>query len=112
MKNEVTIDDFAKLDLRIGLVQKAERKEGSEKLIRLSVDFGDLGIKTIFTALYPLFTPEEFENNSYVFIVNLPPRKMMDEESQGMILASEGDEDGRPIPLIPSATTKPGSKIR
>lgn len=41
-----------------------------------------------------------------------PPRKMMDEESQGMILASEGDEDGRPIPLIPSATTKPGSKIR
>jgi methionyl-tRNA synthetase len=110
MKDIITIDDFAKLDLRVGLVTKAERKEGSEKLIRLTVDFGDEGIKTIFTALYPLFEPVEFVNNSYIFIVNLAPRKMMDEESQGMILAAEGKD--RPIPIIPSEMTVAGSFIR
>ncbi len=112
MKDIVTIDDFAKLDLRVGLVTKAERKEGSEKLIRLSVDFGDEGVKTIFTALYPMFEPEEFADKSFIFIVNLAPRKMMDEESQGMILAAEGKDGGRPVPLIPSSTTLPGSSIR
>ncbi len=112
MKEIVTIDDFAKLDFRVGYVKEAVRKEGSEKLIRLSVDFGKEGVRTIFTALYPLFTPEEFVNKSFIFIVNLAPRKMMDEESQGMILAAEGEEGGRPVPLIPSSDTPPGSSIR
>jgi len=110
MKDVITIDDFAKLDLRVGHVTKAERKEGSDKLIRLTVDFGEEGIKTIFTALYPLFEPDEFVNNSYIFIVNLPPRKMMDEVSEGMILAAEGEN--RPVPITPSEKTKPGSFIR
>lgn len=112
MKDTVTIDDFTKLDLRVGYVKEAIRKEGSEKLIRLSVDFGEEGVRTIFTALYPLFTPEEFANKSFIFIVNLAPRRMMDEESQGMILAAEGKDGGRPVPLVPSTDTLPGSPIR
>jgi methionine--tRNA ligase beta chain len=112
MKDIVTIDDFAKLDLRVGFVKQAERKEGSDKLIRLTVDFGDEGVKTIFTALYPMFEPDEFVNKSFIFIINLAPRKMMDEESQGMILASEGENGTRPVPLIPSTSTNPGSPIR
>ena len=96
----------------MGLVKEAIRKEGSEKLIRLTVDFGDEGTRTIFTALYPLFQPEEFVNKQYIFVFNLAPRKMMDEESQGMIMAAEGPEGTRPVPLIPSVDTKPGSPIR
>jgi methionine--tRNA ligase beta chain len=112
MKPEVTIDDFAKLDLRVGLVKQAERKEGSEKLIRLTVDFGEEGTRTIFTALYPLFEPEEFVNKQFIFVFNLAPRKMMDEISQGMIMAAEGPEGTRPVPLVPSVETIPGSPIR
>lgn len=112
MKDIVTIDDFAKIDLRVGQVKEAMRKEGSEKLIRLTVDFGEEGIRTIFTALYPLFTPEEFAGKNFIFIVNLAPRKMMDEESQGMILAAEGKDGGRPVPLVPSSDAFPGSPIR
>src|SRR5438270_13031723 len=99
MKDIVTIDDFAKLDLRAGTVIKAERKEGSEKLIRLTVDFGE-ETRTIFTALYPIYEPEFFQDKQFVFIFNLQPRKMMDEESQGMFLAFDSE---KPIPLVPSS---------
>lgn len=112
MKELISIDDFAKLELRVGLVKAAERKEGSDKLIRLTVDFGEEGTRTIFTGLYPLFEPEEFVHNKYIFVFNLQPRKMMGEESQGMILAAEGKENSRPVPLIPSSETEPGALIR
>ena len=112
MKPEITIEDFAKLDLRVGTVNEATRKEGSEKLIRLTVDFGEEGTRTIFTALYPLFQPEEFLNKQFIFVFNLAPRKMMDEFSQGMIMAAEGPEGTRPIPLIPMVEAPDGSAIR
>lgn len=112
MKDLITIDEFAKIDLRVGLVKQAERKEGSDKLIRLTVDFGEEGERIIFTGLYPMFEPEEFVNKQFIFVFNLAPRKMMDEMSQGMIVAAEGGENARPIPLIPSAEAEPGSPIR
>ncbi|CAN5161126.1 hypothetical protein BH09PAT1_BH09PAT1_3890 [soil metagenome] len=112
MKELITIVDFAKLDLRVGHVKEAVRKEGSEKLIRLTVDFGEAGMRTIFTALYPLFQPEEFLNKQFVFVFNRAPRKMMDEESQGMIMAAEGPDGSRPVPLVPIIETTKGSPIR
>ncbi len=104
----ITIDDFAKVEMRVGLVVNSTNKEGSEKLIKLVVDFGDEQ-RTIFTGIRTYgFTPEDFLNKKFLFVTNLEYRKMIDEESQGMILAV-GDEK----PIFVSAENLPvGSKVR
>lgn len=105
----ITINDFAKVEMRVGLVTEAINKEGSEKLIRLTVSFGD-ELRTIFTGVRQFgYTPEDFLNKKFLFVTNLEYRKMMDEESQGMILAVDGADK----PLFLSAEGLPvGAKIR
>ncbi|MBI5448930.1 tryptophan--tRNA ligase [Candidatus Gottesmanbacteria bacterium] len=96
----ITIDEFTKVELRVGKVIEATNKERSEKLIRLVVEFGPAFAKSygeakriIFTGVRGFgYTPADFLNKQFFFITNLAPRKMMDEESQGMILAVDGDE--------------------
>lgn len=104
----ITIDDFAKVEIRVGLVTEATNKEGSEKLIKLIVDFGSEQ-RTIFTGVRGFgYTPEDFLNKKFLFVTNLEYRKMMDEESQGMILAVGDDK-----PVFVSVDELPiGSKIR
>lgn len=109
MKPIIPFTDFDKVDLRVGKVIACERKEGSEKLLRLTVDFGEEGTKNIFSGIYPYFQPEDMVNNMYIFVLNLEPRKMMGEESQGMLLAADGE---KPNPLIPQYEAQPGAKIR
>lgn len=142
IKSTVTIQDFAKLEMRVGKVLTATNKEGSEKLIRLVVDFGvkDRGnkgnkgeereMRIIFTGVRGFgYTPEDFKGKQFFFITNLAPRKMMDEESQGMIMAASNaadaagavdgdpsppaDGSGQSKPLFLSADGMPvGAKIR
>lgn len=104
----ITIDDFAKVEIKVGLVTEAINKEGSEKLIRLTVDFGT-ETRIIFTAVRTYgYTPEDFLNKKFLFVTNLEYKKIMDEESQGMILAV-GDER----PLFVKANRLPiGSRVR
>lgn len=104
----ITIDDFAKIEIRVGLVKEAINKEGSEKLICLTVDFGN-ETRTIFTGVRSYgFVPEDFLNKKFLFVTNLEYRKMMDEESQGMILAVGEDK-----PIFVSASKLPiGSRVR
>ena len=108
MKPTVTFEDFDKLDLQIGKVVECTKKEGSEKLLRLVVDFGEEK-KTIFSGIAKFYTPDEILNKSFVFIVNLAPRKMMDEFSEGMLLCTN---DEKPIPLAPIEESNIGSSIR
>lgn len=115
----ITIDEFARLEQRVGKVVKAENKEGSDKLIRLTVNFGTFGQKIIFTGVRPFgYTPEDFADKQFLFVTNLAPRKMMGEESQGMILAVDGEElpfgeHGIKKPIfIPAEGMPPGAKIR
>lgn len=83
----ISIDDFSKIEIKVGLVTEAINKEGSEKLIKLTVSFGEES-RTIFTGVRTFgYTPEDFLNKKFLFVTNLEYRKMMDEESQGMILA-------------------------
>jgi methionine--tRNA ligase beta chain len=106
----ITIDDFAKVEMRVGLVEEATNKEGSEKLIRLVVDFGNEK-KIIFTAVRPFgFTPEFFINKKFLFLTNLVYKKIMDEESQGMILATDGPNG--PIFIEPGGDSVVGAGIR
>ncbi len=112
----ITIDDFARVEMRVGKVLEATNKEGSEKLIRLRVSFGEgdpstsSGLRTIFTAVRPFgYTPEFFIGKRFFFITNLAPRKMLDEFSQGMIMAVDGPDK----PMFLSAEGMPiGAKIR
>ena len=114
----ITIDEFARVEMSVGKVLEATNKEGSEKLIRLVVDLGEDKPRIIFTAVRPFgYTPEFFSGKQFFFITNLAARKMMDEYSQGMIMAVDsprgeaGGTDGKPLFL--SADGMPiGAKIR
>lgn len=107
----IGIDDFARVEMRVGKVLEATNKEGSEKLIRLVVDIAEEKPRIIFTAVRPFgYTPENFVGKQFFFITNLVPRKMMDEESQGMIMATDGP-DGKPQ-FIPADSMTVGAKIR
>jgi methionine--tRNA ligase beta chain len=108
MKPIITYDDFAKLDLRVGKVLTCIRKEGSEKLLRLTVDFGEEGERVILSGIAKWYTPEDLISKEFIFVLNLQPRKIMDEESQGMILAA-GNET--PVLLTPNSETHPGDSI-
>ena len=96
------------MDLRVGKVIKCERKEEADKLLRLTVDFGEEGERIILSSLYPLYEPEDFTGKDFVFIVNLEPRKFMGEESSGMILCADTE---KPVPIIPESPVPPGIPI-
>lgn len=105
----ITIDDFLKVELKVGTVVEAEDVEGSEKLIKLIVDGGEENPRTILTGMKTWYKSSHFVGKQIVFVANLEPRKMMGMESQGMVLAC-GDEF--PILLKPSKKVPNGSKIR
>lgn len=105
----INIDDFAKVELKIGTVTQAEEVKGSEKLIKLTIDAGEELPRTILTGMKTWYKPKFFKGKQIVFVSNLEPRKMMGFESQGMIVACG---DAYPILLKPSKKVPNGSKIR
>ncbi|WP_266363704.1 methionine--tRNA ligase [Tellurirhabdus rosea] len=97
-KPEITYDDFAKMDIRIGTILEAERVPKSDKLLKLKVDDGH-GQRQILSGIAKHFAPEDLIGKQVTFLANLAPRKMMGLESQGMILMAE-DRDGS-LALLP-----------
>lgn len=110
MKPTIQLDQFAAMDLRIGKIIECVEKEGSDKLLRLTVDFGEEGKKNILSGIKAWYKPEELIGKQFLFIINLEPRKMMGEFSEGMILAAEGEE--KPYPLSPIGEVVNGATIR
>jgi methionine--tRNA ligase beta chain len=109
-KDTIPFSDLMKIDIRVGKVTQAVIVEESKKLIKLTVDLGEeYGVVTIFTAMRAWYTPEDFIDKTFPFIANLEPKKMLDRESQGMILAADQDEKPVLIPLDP--TLRPGTKL-
>lgn len=109
LKPEVTIDDFSKLDIRIGKVVAAEKMEKSNKLLKLTVNSG-LDTRTILSGIAQHYTPEEMVGKQVTFVANLAPRKMMGILSQGMILMAE-DRDGKLRLVLPEKDVEPGSAV-
>lgn len=110
MKGNITFEDFNKLDIRVGKIVEASIKEGSEKLLRFVVDFGkEIGQRIIFAGIRQWYTPEEFLNKKYPFVVNMAPKKMLDEESQGMLLLVDGD---KPVCMMPCEDVEEGAVVR
>lgn len=104
----VSFDDFLKVDMRVGKIIEASRVEGSDKLLKLKVNFGSED-RQILAGIGKAYEPERLIGRTASFVFNLPPRKMMGLESQGMILAVS-DENGLSI-LSPDKEMKAGSKL-
>lgn len=106
----ITIDDFAKSDIRVVKVLTAERVEGSEKLVKLTVNSGEEE-RQILAGIGQSYTPEELIGKELIAIINLEPRMMMGLESQGMILATGESMDTIAV-LTPDKPTEPGLRIK
>jgi methionine--tRNA ligase beta chain len=104
-----TIEDFLRLELRVGTVLEASEVEGSDKLIKQIVDFGDEK-RQILSGIKKWYKPEELVGKQFVYVTNLEPRMMMGLESQGMLLAAEGDK--KPVPIKPSKKVPAGAKLK
>ncbi len=93
---QITIDDFVKVDLRVGLVKTAAPVKGSDKLLHLTVDIGEPQPRTIVAGIAEAYKPEQVLGRKVVIVANLAPRKLRGVESQGMIVAASL-EGGSPV---------------
>ena len=108
---EISIEDFIKIDLRIAKIIEVNEVEDADKLIQLKLDIGDIGIKTVFAGIKSAYKPDELLNKHVVFVNNLKPRKMRFGTSEGMILAA-GDDDLGIYVLSPDEGALAGMKVR
>ena len=112
MENENIIDikQFSNVDLRVAKILKAEDVKDADKLLKLTLDVGDLGTRNVFAGIKSSYTPSDLDNRLVILVYNLAPRKMKFGISEGMVLASSND-DG--IYLIsPDEGAKPGMKVK
>jgi methionyl-tRNA synthetase len=115
LASEISIDDFAKVDLRIAKIVNCEHVEGAGKLLRLTLDVGEGRLRNVFSGIKSAYKPEDLVGKLTVMVANLAPRKMKFGVSEGMVLcASAADEKKEPglYLLEPVPGAKPGMRIR
>jgi methionyl-tRNA synthetase len=93
----ITIDDFAKVELRVGQILTAEPVPKADKLLRFTIDLGEAAPRQILAGIAQYYEPEKLIGRKVIVVANLAPRKLRGLESQGMILAASVGEDGRPV---------------
>jgi methionyl-tRNA synthetase len=106
----ISIDEFAKVDLRIARIVEAAPVEGADKLLRLVVDLGSER-RTVFAGIRSAYVPEQLVGRLTVVVANLAPRKMRFGTSEGMVLAASGESPGLFL-LSPDAGAEPGMKVK
>ncbi len=111
MKELINYDDFGKLDIRVGLIVEAEAPEWSEKLIRYVIDFGEeIGKKILFSGIRAWYKPEDLVGKKVPVILNMEPKKMGKEYSQGMVLMVDGAE--KPVMIFLAEAVEIGAVVR
>ena len=110
MKDEITFDEFSKMDLRVGTITEAEKIEKADKLLKLTVDTG-IDVRTVVSGIAEHFKPEEVIGQKVSILLNLAPRKIRGVESQGMILMAETDQ-GELAFVSPNKEINAGNTIR
>ena len=106
----ISIDDFNKLDLRVARIARAERVDGADKLLKLTLDLGG-ATRTVFAGIKSAYAPEKLEGRLTVLVANLQPRTMKFGVSEGMVLAASGEGPG--IFLVsPDAGAEPGMRVK
>ncbi len=109
-KSLLSIDKFFETELKVGTVAAAERVPKSEKLIKLSIDLGEEGPRTLVAGIGLAYQPEDLLGKQVVVVANLQPAKLMGVESQGMVLAAS--IDGKPVLLHPGAQVPNGTRVK
>ncbi len=104
----VDLEVFKKIDLRVARIKKAERVEGTQKLLRLVVDLGSER-RQLIAGIAEVYSPEDLIGKQIVVVANLKPKKIKGEWSQGMLLAAV--VDGKPALLTVDREVPPGSRI-
>ena len=110
-ENWISIDDFAKVDLRIAKIVTAEQVEGAEKLLKLTLDIGEEKPRTVFAGIKSAYDPAQLVGRFTVMVANLAPRKMKFGFSEGMVLAASGDGPGLYI-LSPDSGAQAGMRVK
>jgi methionyl-tRNA synthetase len=108
--DEISFDDFAKVDLRIAKIVKAEHVEGADKLLQLTLDLGGQS-RNVFAGIKSAYKPEDLEGKLTVMVANLAPRKMRFGMSEGMVLAA--GPGGKDLFILnPDDGATPGMKVK
>ncbi len=110
MKDEITFDDFTKLDIRVGTITAAEKVKKADKLLKLTVDTG-IDTRTVISGIAEHYNPENIVGQKVSILLNLAPRKIRGVESQGMILMAE-NEEGELAFVSPTKEIDAGNTIR
>ena len=105
----ITFDDFRKLEIKIGEILSAEKVEGTDKLLKLEIDFGTEK-RQLVAGIAESYQADQVVGKEIPVLMNLEPRSIRGVESQGMILAA--DVAGKPILLHPDGEVPPGSEVR
>jgi methionyl-tRNA synthetase len=108
---KIAIEDFAKVELRVGVIKSAERIPGADKLLKILVDIGD-EVRQVLAGIAMAYTPEDLPGRRVVVVTNLAPRKMRGLESNGMLLAASSGPDGKPVLCTFAEDIVPGSKVK
>lgn len=109
--NEVPIDIVAQIELRVGTIEQCQEIPKSDKLLKMTVNFGPQGMRTICAGVKKWYKPDDLIGKQGVFVYNLKPRKMLGMESQGMMLFAES-EDGRLEYIAPAKSVPNGTRLR
>ena len=112
LADQITIDDFAKVDMRIAKIVDCSLVEGADKLLRLSVDVGEGKLRNICAGIRSAYKPEDLVGKLTVVVANLAPRKMKFGVSEGMVMAASGKDDSGIYILEPWPGAKPGMRLR
>jgi len=104
----ITLDEFKKVEIRIGKIIACEKVAEADKLLKLQVDFGEFA-RQIVSGIAESFTPEELVGKKLPFIVNLEYRKFKGEESQGMLMAIDAND--KTVLLEPSEDVSEGTEV-
>jgi methionyl-tRNA synthetase len=111
--NTITIEDFMKVELRVGKILTCEKVPKSRKLLKMQVDVAEDAPRQILAGLAPFYLPEEMVGRRVVVVANLKPAKLMGLESQGMLLAASGEGADAPACLVAVPEGIPvGGKVR
>ena len=107
---KLSFDKFLRTELRVARVVEAARIEGTDKLLQLQLDVGELGPRQIVAGIAEAYEPERLVGKHIVIVANLKPARIRGVESQGMLLAA--DLDGRPIVATFDEDVAPGTRVR
>jgi methionyl-tRNA synthetase len=107
----ITIDEFAKIDLRIARIVNAEQVDGADKLLKLTLDIGEAQHRTVFAGIKSAYQPQDLIGRLTPMVANLAPRKMKFGLSEGMVLAASGDGPGIFL-LAPDSGALPGMRVK